>query len=187
MINFSQDEENGAEEVESEEDSGIQSKEEVPRSQQPAKGSTPAVAAGKSNGEAFVEEEDERQRKRSSGDRGRRKVGGCCWICKGVWSLCHVYEGEVRACFTSADAFLAMQLLPGCKLSSKFPLDCCALCPCFMCMSTVVHLCPCPVCPFFWCRLSISRPIFVHPAQFRLEALLHRLAFHHHSGLGCNF
>ena len=68
---FSQDEENGAvEEVESEEDSGIQSKEEAPHS--PDKKITPVKT--KSNGERLAEEAE--QPVRSGGDGGgRKKVG----------------------------------------------------------------------------------------------------------------
>ena len=67
---FSQDLENGAEEVESEEDSGIQSKEELPLS--PEKKITPTKT--KSNGGERLSEEAE-QTVRSSGDGGRKKVG----------------------------------------------------------------------------------------------------------------
>ena len=74
MRNFSQDEENGAEEVESEEDSGIQSKEELPHS--PDKRiATPAKT--KSNGGARLPEGAEQPARGSGGDGGggRKKVG----------------------------------------------------------------------------------------------------------------
>ena len=82
-----QDEENGAQDVESEEDSGIQSKEELPRSPEKRRITpTPSPAKTKSNGgerllaaaaaEAAEEEEAERRTVRSSGDGGgRKKVG----------------------------------------------------------------------------------------------------------------
>ena len=93
-----QDEENGAQDVESEEDSGIQSKEELPRSPEKKRITpTPSPAKTKSNGgerlsaaaatAAAEEEEAERRTVRSSGDGGgRKKVGQSgqpllCFVC----------------------------------------------------------------------------------------------------------
>ena len=92
-----QDEENGAQDVESEEDSGIQSKEELPRSPEKRITPTPSPAKTKSNGgerlsaaaatAAAEEEEAERRTVRSSGDGGgRKKVGQSgqlllCFVC----------------------------------------------------------------------------------------------------------
>ena len=108
---FPQDDENGAEEVESEEDSGIQSKEELPHSPEKKRIAT-QTAKTKSNGGARVAEEAE-QPVRGSGDGGgRKKVGQSRLLlyCNGVVFrlLCVCLHFAQVLCFAFANFNLSL-------------------------------------------------------------------------------